>query len=128
MRHMIEKFLCLAGLLLIGTACSSEVHFVSSAPAPDGRWRADLYVEDGGGAAGFSSDEVRLLRSSEGSGPIVFEAASSDPVQIKWLDNTHLEIAYPRQDCVLKAKESVDGVRITYREDLSLRRHKIGPE
>jgi hypothetical protein len=32
------------------------------------------------------------------------------------------------QDCVLKANEKVGGVRITYREDLSLRRHKYGPE
>lgn len=110
-------------VLSIGPGCSSDVRLVRSMVAPNGLWRADWYDRSAGGAADASTDEVRLTRS-DGATSVVFEAAASDPIHIEWLDNTHLEIAYPREDSVLKADKSFGGIQLICREDLSLRRHQ----
>jgi len=52
----------------------------------------------------------------------VFSAASADRLRIHWNGPTELEIAYPRQDSVLRSTPAWNNVKISYKEDPTLRR------
>ena len=77
----------------------SPISYVSS---PDGEYTAHLYRDSGGGAAGWSDLFVRLeSRGDDKSAEdydIFFCSDSSAQIDMEWIDERVLQIAYPVDD------------------------------
>jgi hypothetical protein len=122
-----RRFWLAALSVLVLSSCDLTATVKVSEKSPDGALIADWYTLSGGGAAGASSDEVSLRRSSEPfrlKRDSVFGAVDSDDqIGLKWLSNRELEIVYPAGASLMNRPSTTwQDVTIRYRE-VPRRRH-----
>jgi hypothetical protein len=97
-------------LLIIGgpiAACRimSDVYPMGAVPSPNRSLVAGWYQVSGGGAAGWSEDRVRIRRADEPfktDSDCVFLGVSADKLNLRWVSDNQLEIAYPPNTNVFK--------------------------
>jgi len=86
--------------------------------SPDGKIVAEWYELLGGGAAGWGVDRVELRPASEafkGGRAYSFSSISADPVKMRWISNSELELSYDRRGTVERSNATWKGVTIRYR-------------
>jgi hypothetical protein len=99
-------------ITLISTACGEgKLNLIvqESIPAPDADVVADWYSLSGGGAAGFSTDRVRLRRATDAfvaDNGCVFSAISGHTMKVKWIGKKQLEISYDKSFGVRRSSRS----------------------
>ena len=105
--------------------CTNEV--VRSAPSPDGRQLAILFLRDCGATTALSS-QISILPRGEavsGSSGNLFvsvpdqgtawiEPPARGPVDFGWVSAKHLQIRHARGMNIFKRREWVDSVRVSY--------------
>jgi hypothetical protein len=100
------------------TACGQPtVALEQSVPSPDRTLIADWYVLAAGGGAGSTVDVVRLRPATEpfrADSGYSFSAISADPVIVRWISNTELEVSYDERGHVRTSDHKWKNVTIRY--------------
>jgi len=93
-------------LLLVSSCAGSDGEIVVSreSASPDGRFKAVLYTNEGGGAAGWCEQALRVLPADVKFDPKasrrsdvpkrVFSVSCASKVTLEWPTNDHLAITY----------------------------------
>jgi hypothetical protein len=118
LRRLSAAFAIVFGWTLIVSACASEVVHQKSLASPDGATIADWYELSGGGAAGWVVDRVRLRPSTEpfqADRDDIFSAHSAYPVNMRWISNNELEVAYDKRGTLTTSQPRWKQVAISYR-------------
>ena len=97
-------FLVLLPLVASCAASDGDIAVSRESPSPDGRFKAVLYTNMGGGAAGWCEQAVRVLPANitfDTQAPRrtdvpkrVFSVSCSSKVDLEWPTNDHLAITY----------------------------------
>jgi hypothetical protein len=108
-------------VLLCQLACApSSVELQQSITSPDGALVADYYALNAGGGAGSAVDVVRLRPANErfrADSGYSFFAVSADPVTVRWISNTELEVSYDERGHVRTSDQKWKNVTIRYRSN-----------
>jgi hypothetical protein len=106
---------CLIGGCYFLDPCDNEVS--KEIPSPDGSLKAVVFSRNCGATTGFST-QISILRganaTSNDAGNVF--VADQTPVDIKWLSNTRLSIAYLTGTETFYQMKQLDGVTVTYRD------------
>ena len=95
---IVGYFIALSIALDIGAGGSDykDIQFITS---PGKNYVATSFLKMGGGAAGWCYSVVEISRANEpyANNKEIFKGLCSNKLQIKWLDENHLKIAYSEE-------------------------------